>query len=138
MLTTTNQPMSANDSGRTQQDKQGEWSADLCDCFGDCEDFLCAFLCPTCYLNTIHARANEGCCSCMFASLAQLRTKVRVERGIHVSQCFMFFDFANFLWFMRLFFQKGSLCSDVCVAFWCPFCAMVQIGVELKRTNSRI
>ncbi len=80
--------------------KQDQWSVDLCDCFSDCSDCLCAFFCTPCYMYSIFSRANEGCCSCCFVPLGQLRTKVRVERGIHVF--YKFHSLPNVLVFLLI------------------------------------
>ena len=95
--------------------KQGEWSVGLCDCFADCNECFCAWCFPCIHSCLLHSRADEGCCSSTCVPLAQLRTKVRVERGIH-----------------------GSLCNDCCASIWCMPCVMTQVGVEMKRTYPRI
>lgn len=64
--------------------RQVDWSTGMCDIFDDCSDCCCAFFCTSCFLYKLYSRAGEGFCSCLFVSLSQLRTKVRIERGIHV------------------------------------------------------
>jgi hypothetical protein len=89
--------------------RQGLWSVDLCDCFSDFGDCLCAFFYAPCYMSLIYGRANEGCCSC-FVPLSQLRTKVRVERVIHVVYKFQSISFSMFFFQSINFLSKRELC----------------------------
>ena len=84
----------------------------LCGCCNDRRECCFAFWCQICYHVNLFTKANENCCSCFCGGLVPLRTKIRTERNI-----------------------EGSICKDCCVVNFCLFCALVQMGQELKPTN---
>jgi len=70
-----------------------DWTADLFDVCDSPTECLYAYCCHALFMMDLVRKVNEPCMSCCFAT--QLRTKIRVERGIAVRDQLLVWGFEN-------------------------------------------
>ncbi|XP_069107940.1 uncharacterized protein [Argopecten irradians] len=94
------------------------WQHGLLGCMDNCTLCLITYILP-CYTFGKNAEAmGESCCCCAMTYLfpvihlvaaVNIRGKIRAEKGI-----------------------DGTLCNDLLIALFCPFCALVQEANEIR------
>ena len=72
-----------------QQGVRRPWNAELFGCCDEVTECCFAYFCTLCYMYRLFDKAGEGCCSCFWAGLVPLRTKIRTERGIEVTATYL-------------------------------------------------
>ena len=107
-----------------------DWKYGFCSCFSDTKECCCAFCCPLYYQIGLFSKEDESLCGVWFGGLVALRTKVRTNRGIKVNKTNTCNIQRASKFILRVF--KGTIWKDFCAVALCPFCALTQVGREIK------